>query len=44
MHFNEQEASNWKGKFTAFKMFVINCEGAIELHYGSFLFTLTFSH
>lgn len=23
MYFNEQEASNWKGKFAAFKMFVI---------------------
>lgn len=23
MYFNEQEATNWKGKFTAFKIFVI---------------------
>lgn len=45
MYFNEQEASNWKGKLTAFKISVVkNCEGAVELHCDSSIFTLTFSH
>lgn len=46
MYFNEQEATNWKGKFTAFfKIFVIkNWEMEVKFHYDSFIFASTFSH